>query len=564
MRSQQETALRHSGQRDYCGIARRYAEHVVAGKLPACKWVRLACQRQLDDLARKDWQYRFERKRATAICQFIEYLPHVKGKWASREIKLEPWQCFVLTTVFGWVDANGNRRFRTAYTEVPRKNAKTTICAGVGLYLLCADGEPGAEIYSAATTRDQAKISWEIAHTQAKRTADLLNEFGVHPLAHSITIPAQAGMFKPLSRDADTLEGLNVHGAIVDELHAHKTREVWDVLNAATGSRRQPLLWAITTAGVNRAGVCYEQRGYVVNILEGRHVDERYFGVIYGLDPEDDWTLRESWIKANPNFGVSVLEDDIRTLCDQARASAQSQNNFLTKRLNVWVNAGTAYFNMLAWDACEQPGMCLADFEGEECWLFVDLASKTDVAAKILLFRRDGSYYVFGTYYLPEDAVEAGNPNYDFYSGWSRDNLLTLTPGNVIDFTRIEADLLEDAQRFSVHDVGYDPWQATELATRMQAEGLPMAPVPMTVQRLSEPMKVLEALILQRKIHHDGDPVLGWMVSNVTAKIDLKENVFPRKDRPENKIDGAVALIGALGRAIVHEEQVPGVRWLTA
>lgn len=556
--------MRRSSQRDYCAIAKEYAQRVVADDIPAGRLVKLACKRQLDDLERKDWLYRFDKNRAHRVCQFMECLPHIKGRWKTRELEYEPFQIFRFTTVFGWVDADGLRRFRTVYVEEPRKNGKTTECAGVGVYMLCADGEPGAEVYSGATTRDQARICWDLAHNQVKRTPDLLSAFGVHPLAHSIAIPEAAAYFKPLSRDADTLEGLNVHCAIIDELHAHKTREVWDVLNAATGSRRQPLIWAITTAGVNRAGVCYEQRGYVQSILEGRHVDDRYFGIIYTLDPEDDWTTRESWIKANPNFGVSVLEDDIRTLCNQARASAQSQNNFLTKRLNVWVNAGVAYFNMLAWDACTVEGLCISDFEGEDCWIFVDLASKTDIAAKIILFRRGSEYYAFGTYYLPEDAIEQGNPNYDFYSGWAHDNRLSLTPGNVIDFERIERDLVEDFQRFHVVEVGFDPWQATELSTRMIAEGLPMVPVPMTVQRLSEPMKGLEALVLQRKVHHDGDPVLGWMMSNVTAKVDAKENVFPRKDRPENKIDGAVALIGALGRAIVYEESRPGVRWLTA
>ena len=551
--------------KDHCKIAAAYCRDVLSGKIAACQWVRLACRRQVDDLKRKDWIYRFDKARANRVCNFIECLPHVKGKWGTKYILLEPWQCFVLTTVFGWLDGAGLRRFRSAYTEVPRKNAKTTICAGVGLYLLAADDEPGAEVYSAATTRDQARISWEIAHTQAKRCPDMLSFYGLDALAHAITIPSQAATFKPLSREADTLEGLNVHGAIIDELHAHKTREVFDVLNAATGSRRQPLLWAITTAGVNRTGICYEQRDYVCQVLQGRHVDERYFGIIYTLDKEDDWTTRASWIKANPNFGVSVLEDDIRTLCTQARASAASQNNFLTKRLNIWVNAGTAFFNMLAWDACRDTDLCLSDFEGCECWIFIDLASKLDIAAKAYVFKRGENYYAFGQYYLPEDAIESGNPNYDFYSGWARDKMIGLTPGNVIDFEFIEQDLIEDCRRFDVQQIGFDPWHSTELSTRMMAEGLPMIEFPMTVKRISEPMKNLEALILQKRIQHPRDPVLDWMMSNVEAKIDAKENVFPRKARPENKIDGAVSLIAALGLAMLREEQAtPGVRWMTA
>lgn len=550
-------------ERNHCAIARRYAQDVVVGKIDACRWVKLACQRQLDDLSRKDCEFHFDKTRAARVCKFVELLPHVKGRWSTPLIVLEPWQCFELTTLFGWVDGSGYRRFRRAYTEVPRKNGKSTTAAAVGLYLLAADDEPGAEVYSAATTRDQAKISWEIARTMARRSPALLEAYGLEPLAHSIAIPSDAASFRALSRDADTLEGLNVHGAIIDELHAHKTREVFDVLNTATGSRRQPLLFAITTAGANRAGVCYEQREYVCNILAGRHQDERYFGIIYTLDESDDWTNPACWRKANPNYGVSVLVEDLAALASQAVANAEEQNSFLTKRLNIWVSVGTAYFNLLAWDRCGNPSLKVEDLYGQPCYVALDLASRIDLAAKILLFPRGNKYAVFGKFYLPEDQLERGHANYDIYRGWARDGRLTLTPGNIIDYEFIERDLLSDARQFDlIEQPGIDPWNATQFTTRMRAQGIELVEIPQNVQTLSEPMKELAALFLAGRIEHAADPVLSWMISNVVARKDAKDNVYPRKAREENKIDGAVATIMAMSRAILAAEQYaePSVR----
>lgn len=541
--------------KDYCAIGRKYAQQVVSGKIPACRQVKQACQRQIDDLKRKDWRWKFDKARGNKVCKFIEQLPHIKGRWKSRNIELEPWQCFAISTIFGWVDKETElRRFRKAYLEIPRKNAKTTIAAGLALFLLCADGEPGSEVYSAAVTRDQAKYSWLVAQQMVKLEPEMREWYNIEPLAHSIAIPGQAASFKPLSRDADTLEGLNPHGAIIDELHAHKTRDVWDVLNSATGSRRQPLILQITTAGDNKAGVCFEQHDYVEQILNGRHHDERYWGTIYTIDPEDDWTTEGAWRKANPNYGVSVLADDIESNCKQAQRSAQLQNDFLTKRLNVWVSVGTAYFNMLAWrNKCLIPDLKLEDFYEKPCFVALDLASKVDIAAKMMLFtERDEQgnrrRYVFGKYYLPESAAEPGNPNADLYRAWAKEGHLTLTPGNIIDFEFIEADLIEDRDKFQVIEFPYDPYQATELATRMTKEGLPMLEVGATVRNFSEPMKSLDALIVSGQIFHNGDPVLDWMLSNVYGKTDAKDNVYPRKTRPEKKIDGAVALLMAHNR----------------
>ena len=548
----------------YARQSRHYAEQVVAGEILACRWVQRACQRQLYDLARfkgRSSPYRFNPQLtdrdgrafhpADNLCAFIERLPHVKGPLAGETIKLEPWQAFILTTVFGWVRADGKRRFRRSYIEVPRGNAKSTLSSAVALYMLSADREGGAEVYSLATTRDQARIVFGDAQTMARRSPGFRKRFAVEVGAHNLHVLATGSKFEALSAEGSTLDGLNIHFGCVDELHAHKTRTVYDVVETGTGKRDNSLLWVITTAGSNRSGICYEVRSFVTKLLDGVLEDDTQFGIIYGLDDGDDWTTESALVKANPNWGISVRPEVLLPLQAKAMQLPSAVNNFKTKHLNEWVNADTAWMDMRAWDACGDAGLDIEAFAGQPCWIGLDLASKTDIAALVMVFQHPeeaGAYVTFGRYYLPEETVSAaGNSQYE---GWMRSSRLTATPGNVIDFGWIEADLLDMASRFEVRAVAFDPFQATQLSTRMLAEGLPMIEVRPTVFNFSEPMKTLEALVLQKKLSHDGDPVLGWMASNVVAHLDAKDNIYPRKERPENKIDGIVALIMALSRAI--------------
>lgn len=533
---------------NYLDRANGYITGVLSGAIPACRWVVLACERQRDDLAEPPGGYLFDEDRATRVCRFIERLPHIKGEWAGQPIHLEPWQCFVLTTAFGWVGADGRRRFKTVYIEVPRKNGKSALSSGVALYMLAADGEGGAEVYSAATTRDQARIVWDDAKRMVERSEGLRG-LGVGASAHAIHKLNSASTFKALSRDqGGNLDGLNVHCAIVDELHAHKTRDVWDVLETATGARRQPMLWAITTAGFNRAGVCYEVRTYVQKILSGQADDVEFWGCIWGIDDADKWDDPTVWQKANPNWGISVKPDDIARKARKAMEMAAATNNFLTKHLNVWVNADTAWMDMRKWSGCEDDLQTIDEFEGCDCYVGIDLASKIDLAEVSIVFERAGNLHVFNRHYLNEDAVEDGRNSQ--YQGWAGDGRLTVTPGNVTDYAYIEDDLVELAKRFNIRAVGYDPWQAVYIANRLTDKGLPMVEVRQTVQNMSEPMKYLQAMVYSGKVRHDGDPVLTWMISNVVAHLDAKENIYPRKQSPENKIDGVVALIMALGRYI--------------
>lgn len=554
--------------KDYVAIATTYAEAIVSGEIVACKYVKQACQRQLNDLKRatKGWKYRFDADRASHVCRFVELLPHIKGQWARerRLLELEPWQVFILTTVFGWVDERGLRRFKTVYDEIPRKNAKSTLTSGVGLYCLNADDEEGAEVYSGATTRDQAKIVWQDAKRMVERTPGLQVRFGTDTSSNAIFVEHTASSFKPLSRDqGGNHDGLNVHCGILDELHAHKTREIFDVIETATGAREQPLLWLITTAGFNRAGICYEQRSYVIKILNGAVQDEEYFGIIYTVDDEDledmDRLLSDPaiWQKANPNWGVSVNPEDIARKARKARELPSAQNNFLTKHLNVWVNADSAWMDMVAWERCADPSLNIEDFANKPCWMALDLASKIDIACKAYIFKDGDRIYGFVDSYLPEEVTETSTNSQ--YAGWARDGWLIATPGNVTDFATIEDHIRDDAGRYEIQDIGFDPWQAQYLAQRLMEDGMDMVEYRQTVQNMSEPMKELQALVVSGKFRHNGNPVLTWMISNVVAHLDAKENIYPRKEFPENKIDGVVALIMALGRANAEDSEGPSV-----
>ena len=564
----------------YAERAHHYAAEVVAGRIPACKWVKAACQRQLDDLAQQsdpDWAYEFDPAAADRVCRFVELLRHVKGKWAGQHIVLEPWQLFSLVCVFGWRRrADGLRRYRSVYEEVPRKNAKTTKLAAVGLYMLLADGEWGAEVYSAATTRDQARIVFDIGSQMARMDGEFRGHFALEVLTNSLIVRDTASKMVPLSAEGQSLDGLNVSCALIDELHAHKTRMVHDVLDSGAGARSQPLLWKITTAGSNRAGVCYDQRIYLTKLLntvlrrhdgmgykvEGEAAqDEAYWGIIYTLDAEDDPLDEGTWQKANPNFGVSVDPDDLRRMASVAKVQASALNEFLTKRLNVWVNADSAWMNMLRWDACADTRLKESDFLGEPCWIGLDAAYKKDLFAKVKVFWRGRDVYAFGRYYMPHDATQA--VGFEQIAGWVRDGWIRTTPGDTLDIEVVREELLGggesgregDIQRFEVRELAFDPFQLTQFATELMAEGVPLVEVRATVLNFSPAMKELDELVQGGRFHHNGDPVLAWAISNVVCHTDAKDNIYPRKDQREKKIDPAIALIMALCRALANEDR---------
>jgi phage terminase large subunit-like protein len=538
----------------YVERARTYAQAVVSGEIPACLYVRQACQRQLDDLAQPPRGFRFDKEKAGKVCQFIELVPHIKGPAASRgeTIRLEPWQVFILTTCFGWVDEEGNRRFRRIYIEVPRGNGKSSLSSPVGLYMTAFDGEAGAEVYSAATTRDQARIVFRDAQAMARRMPKMLSGFGIEVTAQAIVQMATASSFKALSADAHTLDGLNIHLAIVDELHAHKTPEVYEVLETGLGKRPQSMLWAITTAGFNRHGICYQTRDYALKVLSGDVTGEAAqstFGIIYTIDEGDDPFTEETLRKANPNWGVSVDPEFVLQMAAKARQVVRDRNNYLTKHLNVWVDANSALYDTQHWRRCEDKTLNEGDFAADECVIGLDLASKIDIAARVNLYRRevDGKahYYVFPRFYLPRVAIE--EDRHPMYRGWELQGDLIATPGETTDFSVIEDDIRAEGPGLNLSAVATDPWQARQMIQSLQKDGMPAEEYRQVVQNMSEATKTLDALMREGRIHHPGNAVLNWMIGNVVGHYDTKENVYPRKEMTANKIDGAVALIMALG-----------------
>lgn len=543
--------------------AERYARAVVAGDVLACRLVKLACQRHLDNLEasrRPEYPFEFVPGKADTVCGYLELLPHVKGAWARRgeRIRLEDWQCFVYGVPFGWVrKKDGLRRFRRTYVEVPRKNSKSTGTAGLGLYMLTEDGEHGAEVYSGAGSEKQA---WEVfgpARLMAKNTPELLDAYGLEVNAKSLSIPGNGSKFEPIIGKPG--DGASPSFSITDEYHEHDTDEQYDTMVTGMGSREQPMAWVITTAGSDIASPCYALRTEVVKMLEGTIPNEEMFGVIYTIDPEDDWTSEDALRKANPNLGVSVYEEYLRSQQRDAINNPRKQATFKTKHLNVWTLARDPWMNMEAWKACGDPALTEDLFEGQRCWVGLDLSSKLDLSGTVKVFRYERAgethYYAFPAAYLPED--RAMEPESQHYQGWVHSGHLVATDGNVIDYARIEEDLREDAARFDVAELAYDPWGATQIAQNLAADGMTTVEVPQNVRHLSEPMKEIEALVLAGRFHHPEHPVFDWCVSNVKAKEDANENIFPRKENAASKIDLALALILAMSRALSAPEPTP-------
>jgi phage terminase large subunit-like protein len=543
------------GNQPHVDAARRYAERVVGGKILACKWVKLACQRHLNDLRRqkdRNFAYRFDAAKAEKVCRFIELLPHTKGKWAlkAERLKLEPWQCFKTVALFGWVrKTDGLRRFRKALILEPRKNAKSTWAAAIGLYMLCMDGEHGAEIYSGATTEKQA---WEVfrpARLMASKTPALQSAAGLTVNASNLHILANGSRFEPLIGNPG--DGSSPSCAIIDEYHEHDTDTQVDTMETGMGAREQPLLLIITTAGDNLAGPCYAALQDGQKVLEGVWNNDAFFVLIFTVDDDDDWSSEASLIKANPNYGVSVDADFLKARQREAIQNPRKSGVFKTKHLNLWVQSRSAYFDMRKWIESGDDSLSIDDFVGKPCRIGVDLASTTDIAAIEIVFEHGDGYARFGRYYLPEETINL--PENEHYRGWRDDprRWITQTDGEMIDYQTIRDDLLGLRDRFQIEEVAFDPHQAMMMMSELGAEGIPCVEVRPLVLNFSPAMKQMDGLIRSRKIAHDGDPVMTWMMSNVVARSDAKDNVYPRKERPENKIDGPVAHMMAQARWMV-------------
>lgn len=537
-----------------------YARKVIGGKIPAGKWVKLACVRHIRDVKRAaSLGLRFDRALAMRSIEFFpKVLRHYKGEWAGKAFELSPWQKFIVGSLFGWiVIATGLRRFRTAYLEVPRKNGKSALVAGIGLILFLFDNEPGAEIYAAATKRDQAKIVWGDAERFVARSPALARRVQVYK--GSLLYPDADAVFIPLSADHTTMDGLNPHGVLIDELHRHPSRAIVDVMETAQGARRQPLQVEITTAGDNVNSVCWDHHDYTEKVLEDLLPveDLTWFGYIAAADKDDNWTDPKTWAKANPNLGISKKLEDLKLNCERAKNQPAAQRDFKRLHLDIWAEGAGGWMPMSFWNACAaavDPEL----LKGRECTAGLDLSSTADLTAYVELYAptpADPLWRVLPFLWVPEakvieakHGIERDRVRYDL---WQERGFVRSTPGNVIDYRAIFNCIVDErAPQVKIREIGFDPWAATQISNDLMDEGFNMVEVRQGFKTLSEPTKKLMELVLGGQIAHGGHPVLRWMAANVSIDKDPADNHKPNKAKSRHRIDGIVALIIALSRAI--------------
>lgn len=534
------------------------------------KYERLCWERHQKDLALAARPgghpkgFTFDPESGDRVVLFIErYCRHHKGEWAGRPLLLEDWQKDILRIVFGWKRADRTRRFRTAYIEVPRKQGKTEKAAGVGLYLLVADDEPGAEVYSTATKKDQAKLVWSFAGAMVARSP-ALRKF-VQVFKTGITCERTASKFEPLSAESKTLDGLNAHGHISDEMHAHADRHVYDVVATSMGARRQPLNWIITTAGLyDPESIGWQMHERAQHVLDGVIEDDSFFAFIASADAEDDWTDPATWAKANPNLGVSVKLDYLRDECEKAKTTPSYLNTFLRYHLDRWTQSREVWIPVERWNACTRV-VDEAALTQRTCCAGLDLSTTLDITALVLAFPRDDiapdAMDLVFRFWCPEETIlKRSSEDRVPYDAWARDGWIIPTPGNVVDYSFVVAALDEFAKQYQIAEAGYDPWNATKTALELQDKGLTMVEVRQGFQSLTEPSKEFEKLATSGKLGHATPkgvhPVMRWMVANAAVKRDPADNIKPDKSSAIGRIDGVPASIVALSRAMLHRDDV--------
>jgi len=484
-----------------------------------------------------------------ALDFFPDWLKHVKGDKAGTPFVLEPWEAAIVANLFGWKRPDGTRRYREALLYVPRKNGKTCFAAGLVVFTMNTDKEPGAELYSAAADRDQAGLVFDQVEGMVIQEPELRKRSTVY--AKAITLKDGSATYKKISADANTKHGYNVHMAIIDELHAQPNRDLVDALLTATGARSQPLIIHVTTADFDRPSICNEKYDYATKVRDDLIEDEAFLPIIYEVTPEDDWTNPKVWQKANPNIGVSFRRDYLEREFKRAQESPAYENTFKRLHLNLRTEQAVRWLSLEAWDK----GALLddADFGLVKWYAGLDLASTTDLAAFVLYSQENDAVVPF--FWVPEDSAEKRERRDRVpYMTWARQGLITMTPGNVIDFDRIREDIKGIGERFNIQEIAVDRWGSQQIQTQLQGDGFEMVPFGQGYASLSAPTKELEKLVVSGHLRHGGHDVLRWMASNVTVEMDAAENMKPSKKKSTEKIDGIVALIMAIGRAIALGE----------
>lgn len=502
----------------------------------------------------------YDEKKAEKVIKFVKLLKHTKGRWAGQRFQLLPWQDELLRKLFGTVDENGYRVYRKCYVEIGKKNGKSELGAAIALYLLVADGEYGAEIYSAACDREQASIVYNVAASMVEQEQQLKKRLKVIRSTKRIIYPAMNSFYHVLSADAYTKHGYNIHGVIFDELHAQPNRELWDVLTEGAGdARTQPLVFVITTAGYDRNSIGWEVHEYARKVRDGIIDDPHFLPVIYGLEEDEDWRDEQNWYKANPSLGYIIDIEKLRAAYKEAENIPAKQNLFRRLRLNQWVHQQTRFLPMQFWDLCSGK-VDVKDLKGRVCYAGLDLASSVDIAAFAKVFPREDGFDILMRFWIPEENMrERSLRDKVPYDVWVRDGFIKATPGNVIDYKTIENDILRDAEIYNIREIAFDRWGAVQLVQNLEAEGLTVVPIGQGFKSMSPPTKELLKLVMSKKIRHGGNPVLRWMADNMAVTMDAAENIKPDKKKSTERIDGMVALIMALDRAIRHKDKIKSV-----
>lgn len=510
------------------------------------------------DLVEND-SYYFDKKAAQSAVDFFRLgLVHVNGEWAGQPFVLEPWQEKVTRDVYGWKRrSDGTRRFRLVYVEVPRKNGKSTWGAGAALKGLVADGEPRAEVYSAAGDRDQARVIFDLARdmvTESPRLSTLLQAY-----QYSIYNPKSKGFYKVLSADARGKFGSNPHTILFDELFVQPDDRLWVALTTGTGTRRQPLVWAITTAGWDKLSLCYEQHEHANQVLEGVLQDDELYPVIFAAAPDADWTDPKVWALANPSLGRTLKIDYLRTECRRAQETVSKQNNFRRFHLNQWTEQETRWMDTDDWKKCARPNLAI-ELKGQRCFGGLDLSSRIDLSALSLVFPFGAKVKKLSFFWCPEQTIQKRSIKDRVpYDAWAREGFLRKTRGNVVDYDTIRRDVNEIAQKYGLVKLGIDDWNSTQIGTQLEGDGIPVALMRQGFKTLSEPMKEIEKLVVSTNLEHDGNPIMTWMVRNTAPSKDAAGNIKPDKELSRERIDGVSAMCMAMGLLIREPIAKPSV-----
>ena len=496
----------------------------------------------------------YDKAAADYAVGFIECLCHTKGTWAGKPFELIDWQERIIRDLFGILKPNGYRQFNTAYVELPKKQGKSELAAAVALLLCCGDGEERAEVYGCAADRQQASIVFEVAADMVRMCPALGKRVKLLASQKRMVYLPTNSFYQVLSAEAYSKHGFNIHGVVFDELHTQPNRKLFDVMTKGSGdARMQPLYFLITTAGTDTQSICYETHQKAKDILEGRKIDSTFYPVIYGAKADEDWTDPEVWKRSNPSLGITVGIDKVQAACDSARQNPAEENSFRQLRLNQWVKQSVRWMPMDKWDACAMPVNAEA-LEGRVCYGGLDLSSTTDVTAFVLVFpptEEDESFSVLPYFWIPEDNMELRVcRDHVPYDVWQKQGFLMTTEGNVVHYGFIEKFIEELGEKYNIREIAFDRWGAVQMVQNLEGMGFTVVPFGQGFKDMSPPTKELMKLTLEKRIEHGGHPVLRWMADNIFIRTDPAGNIKADKEKSTERIDGVIALIMALDRAI--------------